>query len=110
MEANVYLAKQLGMIPRTRGMRLSAQRPLPPRQVLRASAHCWQHVRHAGDRLGLPRKEQAQQDVQPSNTAGHLKYACHSELNHVARCGRQALVRLKRMLILKSKHFPLPSI
>ena len=77
----------------TRGSRLSALRPLPARQIRHASAHRQQHGGHAGDCLGLPGKEQARQDAQPSDTASRLKHACRPSFDHATRSGRLRHVR-----------------
>ena len=42
------------------------------------------HRRIAGNRLGLPGKEQTRQDAQPGDTAGRLKQACCPGLDHAA--------------------------
>ena len=83
-EADFCLAKRLGMDPRTRGMRLSAGRPLLPWQDLHVSAPHRQLGGHSGDRFGLPRKEQARQDSKPGDTARRLKHVCHPSLYHAA--------------------------
>ena len=93
METDICPAKHLGMNQPTRGTRLSTRRLLPSRQGFHASVLRRQHGHHAGDCPRLAEEEQARQDALPDDTARHLKHACHTVFDHVARSDRHQHVR-----------------
>lgn len=72
MEADFCLAKHLGMNQGTRGTRLFARRPLPPRQGLHAFVRHRQNGGNAGGRFEIFREEQTRKCSQSDDTVCHL--------------------------------------